>query len=255
MEFVYFNQIVNDNQDMFPYDGALLSAVEAIPASIPDVIRTMQTIDEVCAIGDGLKWFNGLYLQVTQAVAARISAGGFSDGAWLELLDVEFAKLYFGALKASLSGQSTPECWQILFERRNQAAIARIQFALAGVNAHIDHDLPEAIVNTCVLSGAGPLHGSLHYTDYTSLNSTLDSLIETAKKELNVRLPGNALPAVSRLEDTIAAWSVSAAREAAWQSAEHIWALRTIGPLGEGYLDMLDGFTTVIGKTLLVPVP
>ena len=240
---------------MFPYDVQLLGAVETIPAAIPDVVHIMQTIDATCAIGDGLKWFNGLYLQVTQAVASRIAAGGFTDGAWLALLDVEFAKLYFDALKTSLSGQTTPECWQILFERRNQVPIARIQFALAGVNAHIDHDLPEAIVNTCALSGSGPVRGSLHYVDYTNLNSTLDSLIETAKKELNVRLLGDALPAFSRLEDTIAAWSVSAAREAAWQSAEHIRALRTLGPLEEGYMEMLDGFTTVIGKTLLVPVP
>lgn len=240
---------------MFPYDGALLAALESVPASIPDVLRTMQAIDAVCAKGDGLKWFNGLYLQVTQAVADRISAGDFGDGAWLALLDVEFAKLYFGALKSSLTGQTAPECWQILFDRRNQGQIARIQFALAGVNAHIDHDLAEAIVNTCAKSGTAPVHGSVHYNDYTNLNSTLDSLIDTAKRVLHVRLSGECLPAVPQLEDTIAAWSVSAAREAAWRSAEHLWALRAIGPFEEGYMDMIDGLTTVIGKTLLITVP
>ena len=41
----------------------------------------------------------------------------------------------------------------MLWERRNWTALARIQCALAGGNAHINHDLPFAIVRT----GAGTL--------------------------------------------------------------------------------------------------
>jgi hypothetical protein len=63
------------------------------------------------------------------------------------------------------------------------------------------------------------------------------------------------LPPVSHLEDTIAAWSVSAARESAWQNAEHLWQLRTLPLLTSSFMDMLDGLTTVIGKALLAPVP
>jgi hypothetical protein len=239
---------------MFPYDSALLAAVDSTPRTVADVLGIMQTIDATCITGDGLKWFNGLYLQVTQAVAARIAIGGFSDGAWLAQLDLEFAKLYFGALKSFLSTQPTPECWQILFSSRNQTALARIQFAMAGINAHINHDLAEAIVNTCRITGTTPDHGGLHYADYTSLNSTLDNLVDTAKSELNVRLLGDELPPVSHLEDTLAAWSVSAAREAAWQNAEHLEAVQSIPALAVGFVDMLDGLTTVIGKTLLIPV-
>jgi hypothetical protein len=234
---------------LFSYDADLLAAVSAVPQSIPDVLATMRAIDSLCIQGDGLKWFNRLYLQVTQAVENRVAAGGFGDPVWLAELDVQFARLYFSAF------QYGPECWQVLFERRDQIRIARIQFALAGVNAHINHDLPEAIVRTCLATGATPDRGSLHYADYTALNSTLDSLIETAKQELNVRLLGDALPPVSRLEDTIAAWDVSAAREAAWINAEHLWQLRGIPPLEEGFEEMLSGLTAVIGKTLLVPVP
>jgi hypothetical protein len=135
---------------MFSYDDVLLAAVEATPRSISDVLQTLQTIETTCVDTDGLKWFNWLYLQVTQAVEARVAAGGFTDPTWLVQLDVQFANLYFSALKAWLSGQSTPDCWQTLFDGRNQNAIARIQFALAGINAHINHDLPEAIA--CHLS-------------------------------------------------------------------------------------------------------
>jgi hypothetical protein len=240
---------------MFPYDAALLAAVQTDPQSIPDVVQSLQTIDATCVDGDGLKWFNWLYLQVTQAVETRIAAGGFTDPAWLAQLDVQFARLYFSALKSWLSGEAAATCWQVLFNARNQAATARIQFALAGINAHINHDLPEAIVATCQVTGTTPDPRAAHYNDYTALNSTLDGLVESAKRTLHVRLLGGALPPVSRLEDTIAAWNVSAARKSAWQNAEHLWPLRGIPLLEASFLDMLDGLTTVIGKVLLVPVP
>jgi len=240
---------------LFPYDGALLALVEATPQTIPDVLRTLHAIDSTCADDDGLKWFNGLYLQVTQAVEARVSTGGFTDPAWLSELDVQFAALYFSALEASLRGQSAPGCWQVLFGSRNNNALARIQFALCGINAHINHDLPDAILAACHVTGTTPDHGDTNYEDYTALNTTLDGLIESAKTSLNVRLPGDALPPVTHLEDTIAAWNVSAAREAAWENAEHLLELGRIPALEDSFMDMLDGLTTVIGKTLMVPVP
>ena len=240
---------------MFPYDAALLAAVRMTPQSIADVLQTMQTIGGTCIDGDGLKWFNWLYLQVTQSVETRVASGGFSDPAWLAALDVQFARLYFDALESALRDQSSPGCWQALFERRDQAAVARIQFALAGINAHINHDLPQAIVATCQVTATNPQYGGEQYQDYTALNSNLDSLIESAKRTLNVRLLGDPLPPVSNLEDTIAAWSVSAAREAAWQNAELLWHLRAVPPLSATFMDTLDGLTTVAGKALLVPVP
>lgn len=215
----------------------------------------MQGIDTICSNADGLEWFNWLYMHVTQAVEARIASGGFTDGAWLAELDVQFARLYFGALESALSEQACPGCWQILFERRNQDAIARIQFALAGVNAHINHDLPSAILSTCRVTNTFPQHGDAHYNDYTALNTTLDSLIESAKHTLLVRLPGDPLPPVSHIEDTIAAWNVSAAREAAWHNAELLWHLRPVPSLSSALLNSLDGLATVAGKALLVPVP
>lgn len=240
---------------MFPYDAVLVSAVENAPTSIAEVLGAMRTIDGTCVDGDGLKWFNWLYLQVTGAVEARVNSGGFTDAAWLTELDVQFAGLYFGALKEFLTGGRCAECWEVMFASRGNAQIARIQFALSGINAHINHDLPEAIVATCQATSTVPQHGSQQYNDYTSLNATLDGIINSAKQTLNVRLPGDPLPAVSHLEDTIAAWSVSAAREKAWNNAEILWHLQGEPLVVEAFEDTLDGLTTVIGKSLLVPVP
>ena len=246
---------VYNTQAMFSYDATLAAAVQAPAQSIAGVLRTMQVIDGACIDGDGLKWFNWLYRQVTQAVEARVASGGFADAAWLAELDVQFARLYFGALASLLSGRRAPGCWQALFERRGQTAVARIQFALAGINAHINHDLPEAIAATCEATGTVPQSGSTQYLDYTALNSTLESLLDSARQTLHVRLLGDALPVVSHVEDTIAAWSVSAAREKAWHNAELLWHLRASPQFSASFLDCLDGLATVAGKALLVPAP
>lgn len=240
---------------MFAYDSQLRTLLQTTPASIADVLATMQSIDSLTVDGDGLKWFNWLYYQVTKAVEDKVQSGGFTDPAFLALLDVQFATLYFNALKGSLGGQSIPDCWQTLFSCRDDVHLARIQCALAGINAHINHDLPLAIVATCQVMNLIPHHGTSQYNDYTGLNTTLDSLVESAKETLHVRLLGDALPPVSVLENTIAAWNVSAAREAAWNNSEILWHLRPEPLLVTGFDNTLDGLTTVVSKGLLVDIP
>jgi len=238
---------------MFAYDAQLAAATQAPPESIPGVLQLLQTIDNICVAGDGLKYFNRLYLQVTQAVENRVAGGGFSDPVWLAELDVQFAALYFHALSAGLTGGPCPGCWEALFSCRDQSKIARIQFALAGMNAHINHDLALAVIATSKAENTTPQHGTAQYNDYTAVDTTLDGLIDTAKRELNVRLLGDALPDVSHLEDLFAAWDLGAAREQAWNTAESLWQDSALA--GKIRMDGIDGLTTVIGKALLVPVP
>jgi Family of unknown function (DUF5995) len=238
---------------MFPYDAELAKATSSAAASIPDVLATMQAIDNICVDGDGLKWFNWIYTQVTEAVENRVTVGGFEDSAWLSELDVQFANLFFSALNANLTGNPCPGCWAAMFAVRNQIDIARIQFALAGMNAHINHDLPLAIIATCNATGTVPQHASPQYQDYTGLNDPMDALIDVAKKTLNVRLLGDAMPAESHLEDTIAAWNLATAREKAWDTAESLW--QEVPALRAAHMDIIDGLTSVISKVLLVPVP
>jgi len=240
---------------MFPYDPALLAAVRAVPETLADVLQILRAADAILPAGDGLKWFHQLYLQVTGAVAQRVDAGGFSDPAWMSGLDVQFARLYLAALTQFLEGgtspkEQPPECWRVMFDRRADVRLARIQFALAGMNAHINHDLPAAIVNTCRATGTAPDRGA-HYADFTALDTTLAAMVDKAKTELHVRLLGDALPPVSHLEDTLAAFSVTAAREYAWTGSEILW----LPLLAAGYLRTLEGWPTALGKTLLVAVP
>lgn len=238
---------------MFSYDPQLASATKIARQSIPEVLQLLETIDATCDDGDGLKWFNWLYLSVTQAVENRVNAGGFNDSDWLAELDVQFAALYFNALCAALTGGPCPGSWQAMFSRRDQTGIARIQFALAGMNAHINHDLPFAIISTSKAKNTVPRHGTPQYNDYTALNTTLDGLISVAKKELNVRLLGDPLPAASHLENLIAAWNLAGFREGAWLHAESFWQDSAVAAkILEGSMEQITAFAS---EALMVQVP
>ena len=176
---------------MFPYDSQLLAAVDAaMPQTMADVLGLLHSIDALCVDQDGLKWFNRLYTQVTQAVADRVAApGGFADPVWFAKLDVEFAKLYFHALGQSISLTDPPESWQVLFEARDSAPVARVQFALAGINAHINRDLAVAIVNTCLETGTVPGgFADTHYRDFTALTARRSAASGVASGEHARRL-------------------------------------------------------------------
>ena len=246
---------------MFPYDTALLTAVEPTPQTIPDVLQILENIQSICIDGDGLKWFNWLYLQVTQAVEARVnladpaSPARFTNPAWIALLDVAFARYYFGAVQSSLSGAPTPGCWQALFAVRNQPEIARIQFALAGMNAHINHDLPQAVLAQCRAEQIEPQRSTPQYADFTSLNTTLDGLIQQAIKDMRLRLLGEELPPVADFDDRVAAFSIGAAREVAWENAELLWRTDSLLPAFDAFLLSLDTATAVASEALLIPIP
>ena len=122
--------------------------IASTPSTIEDAIDVMEEINRTLAGDDGLKWFNLLYLLVTREVLDHPPVGGWLRPAWIARLDVIFANLYFTAIRNLTSPDSIPRSWAALFEARHRPGIDRIQFALAGMNAHINHDLPFALEQT-----------------------------------------------------------------------------------------------------------
>jgi uncharacterized protein DUF5995 len=104
--------------------------------TIGDVIARMEAIDASLPRKDGVAYFNRLYLQVTKAVLAASEQTTFEDPQFLDRLDVVFAALYFDAEATISTGAPCPVAWRPLVEQRGEAR-APIQFALAGMNAHI----------------------------------------------------------------------------------------------------------------------
>jgi Family of unknown function (DUF5995) len=158
-----------------PTDQQLLQIVsDAQPVVIADVIQVMQSIDALLPNNDGLKWFNKLYLMVTQEIDGQPPATAWSDPAWLTRLDVVFAGFYFAAIASFLNNDpETPSSWDALFEARDSPNIDRIQFALAGMNAHINHDLALALIKTDIEMNLQPALQSPEHDDYQRVNGIL----------------------------------------------------------------------------------
>jgi hypothetical protein len=63
--------------------------------------------------------------------------------------DVTWATLYLAVAGTAGNPAAVRLASRPLAERRATAGIEPVQFALAGMNAHINHDLPLALVSTC----------------------------------------------------------------------------------------------------------
>jgi len=186
----------------------------------------MQAIGAALPPDDGVACFNRMYLEVTQGVAADVQQSTFADPVFVSRLDVVFANLYFAAVD-SLSGPSSavPAAWQPLLVARGAPGIEPVQFALAGMNAHINHDLPIAVVTTCSELATAPTDGS-HRDDYQKV----DGLLDSADQSIRQSFEDPAVQAVDRhvaaVADLIGNWSINSARDVAWDTSVALWDVR-----------------------------
>ena len=226
-------------------------------ASVVEAIDRMAAIDAALPASDGLACFNRMYLQVTRLVGTQITAGYFADPTFLDTLDVCFANRYLGAADAAGDGSApvpadVPRCWAALLERRSDPRVAAIQFALAGMNAHINHDLPLAVVQACEQLGTAPDEGT-HHADYDRVNALLAGVEQEVRRSFEDGLVRSVDNQIGPLETVLGNWSIEAARDAAWANTEALWELRRLPTLQARYLDGLDRLVGFAGSGLLVP--
>lgn len=223
-------------------------------ASIQEVVDIMTALDRTLPDADGLKWFNRLYLQVTLAVGDAVTTTTYLDPVFLATLDVVFANLYFDAVAAGdVDPARAPSAWRPLFECRRRRGIRPLQFALAGMNAHINRDLPDAIVASYRATEGAPAEGSPRYHDFDRVNDLLEAVEAQIKVEFSTGLVMVVDAACGDIDDAIAMWKVRAARAAAWTNAEVLWALRPTPTLQAAFFSRLDSLTGFAGRGLLVP--
>ncbi len=235
-------------------EQAILSRAPA--STIDEVVALMTALDAALADRDGVKWFNRLYLEVTTAVRTAVAGAAFRDTPFLERLDVVFANLYFAAAaRAWPSAGGAPRAWRPLFESRSRTDLVPLQWALAGMNAHINRDLPAALVDTYTTAGGAPTDRGPRYDDFTRMNDLLESVEARAKAEFATGVLARIDRVAAPADDVCAMWSVRCAREAAWTNAEVLWTLRGVPRLREEFFAQLDRTTGFAGRGLLVPAP
>lgn len=218
--------------------------------TIDEVIAEMRRIDASLPDTDGVKWFNLLYLKVTETVKDAPPAGGWRDPAWLERLDVVFAQLYFDALA---NPATAPRSWQALFDLRNRRDVARLQFALAGMNAHINHDLAIALLQTSRERGSMPRRGSAQHQDFERVNALLERVEAEVKGFLLTGTVGDVDRQLGRVDDVIALFKVRKARDTAWTNGEILWRLRRLSAASADFLQTIDRLVGLSSRGLLAP--
>ena len=224
-------------------------------SSIESVLSVMTAIDHALPDSDGLKWFNRLYLQVTRSVRQAVGGTAFRDARFMTELDVVFANLYFAAITAGEADPSrAPSAWRPLLRARTTPRIARLQFALAGMNAHINRDLPLGIVQVFEALGGDPTTDALRRQDFDSVNELLERVEGEIKGDFSIGLIAVVDELAGRADDVAAMFKVREARHAAWTNAEVLWTLRRTPHLRDAFFDRLDGLTGLAGKGLLVPI-
>ena len=172
---------------------------------------------------DGVACFNYLYLSVTEQVGAATER--FESPEFVERLAVVFAEFYFSAYEAAKRGAWVSKAWQPLFERRRARGIEPMQFALAGMNAHINNDLPWALMQTWDELGLDVETHTAEYRDYLLVNEILDNAQAEVRRTLERGFLRWLDRVLGKLDDLVASFSVARAREEAWERAAR-WARR-----------------------------
>ncbi|GAA3775426.1 DUF5995 family protein [Streptomyces phyllanthi] len=222
-----------------------MAQLEHFTTPVDGIVSRMRALDAGLPERDGIAVFNRVYLTVTEAIDRRIDTGEFPD-AWAAItLDVRFAERYLRVAE----GGTAPACWRPLVQFRCHPGVRPLQFALAGINAHIGHDLALAVVDACRTLDCEP--AGLE-DEFDRVGDILVSLEERIREEL---MPGpDLLQLADPLTHLFGSWSLERARDAAWSAARTRWALRGLPELAEEFEQRLDAAVGLTGRMLLTPL-
>jgi hypothetical protein len=200
---------------------------------------------------DGVACFTYLYTVITKRVRDGIDSGFFADGEFLTTLDVTFANRYFNALRDDANqSATTPHSWKVLIDKRSDKSIESIQFAMAGVNAHVNFDLALAVIDTCTELRTTPNRGTQH-ADYQKINQIFSEEMQHLREHFEDSLARTvdkaASPVLNLIDDNI----VVLTRDTAWEVAEHFAELRRVGISEATLTKRLDEMAAISGRLLL----
>jgi hypothetical protein len=237
-----------------PYLGAPATTVPEVITRLEE-IQSYAEANEPRGQHDGVACFTFLYHTITLRVWEGIHAGRFADPAFIALLDVTFANRYLAALRANvLAAPAVPHAWSVLFDRRDDRHVTDLQFAAAGVNAHVNYDLPIAVADACTRLGSAPRLGAKRES-YQEINRIFAEEMQFLRGHFEntwERLIDHL--ALARVLNKINDWTVVADRDAAWEAAEHLWELRQRRQSEEPFVHHLDDVAGALGRAVLIPV-
>jgi hypothetical protein len=218
--------------------------------TMPEVVAALQDVGEQLEHDDGFRFFNAMYLLVTQGVAARAAAGQAHDVDFLVNLDAMFCQLYFDALAAG--EDNAPRAWQPMLARRKRKGISGMRYAIAGMNAHINRDLSVALDATCRRVGGTLWDDEPRHLDYRAVDVLLGELMARTKDMVQDPLEEIIDDGLGRFDDVLEHWSITHARAVAWENGQHLCRLRDEPDAHSRFVRGVDRTAGLIGRLLLL---
>jgi hypothetical protein len=110
------------------------------------VLRMQRRLDALPADRLHRRVFLQTYQRTTIAVGKAVDDRYFEDAEWVARWDVVFADLYLAAHDADVEGRSSdvPRPWRLAFDA--DPALPPLRHVLLGINAHVNYDLPQALI-------------------------------------------------------------------------------------------------------------
>ena len=200
--------------------------------------RMAALLEPLQATGDPRRYFHATYLRTTIAVAGELERGGFADPEWVQRWDVAFADLYLDALQIALAGSEPARPWAIAFGA--PAGLPALRHVLLGMNAHINFDLPQALV--AVITDEqfdDPALLARREADHKAIDTVLASRVAAEDDELTqISGPGTLMDRLLRPFNRLGTQRfLREAREKVWANAVALSRARRQGP--EAYTEVL----------------
>ena len=202
---------------------------------IDDVIAQMTAqAEKLSAARDARLAFHATYLRTTQAVAGALRDGFFADTDWVDRWDVAFAQLYLDALAADHRGDPVPAPWAVAFgAARSQPGLETVRHVLLGMNAHINYDLPQALL--AVISDeefSDPAVRAAREADHRRIDEVLSARVGAEDAEMQGPGPAKTWrDAVMQLLNRMATRRfLREARAKVWANAVELSLARRAGP-------------------------
>ncbi len=188
--------------------------------SLEQVVARLEAIEAACLRrGDRRSIFATLYGLVSAEIHVRVRDGYFLDNDWAHRYGVTFANLYFAAFDAADAGQTdaVPKAWRLCFDAAASGRTLALQDLLLGMNAHINNDLPLALVRVSI----DPDRDARRH-DHLAVNAILAGVAQRAIDRLAaLYAPGLRTldEAAGELDELMGQFSIEVARENAWEGA------------------------------------
>ena len=196
--------------------------------SVGDVVAGLAALDRQFRSTQDLRGlFVTAYVATTGTIAQWIDRGIFLDNPAMARYIVAFANEYRYSLAHSVAGRRSriPIAWQQSFDACEERSASIFQCLMLGINAHINRDLPYAVI----AAGVDP-DGSGCYQDYVRIDDVLRLNMRPVRRRI-ADVYGHKLPLIQRWFGELATAQIDRSfrrdRKQSWEFARMLSAAKT----------------------------